>query len=394
MKSVLDFDLNEKIVVLRCDLNVSIKDGKIADNTRIVNSLETIKYILDNNAKVVILSHLGKVKTEEDKNKKSLGLVFEELDRLLPGRLKFVPFTSSDIIKDEINNISFGCGIMLENTRFEDIDGKKESSCDVELAKYWASLGDIFINDAFGTLHRAHASNVGISSILPSGIGFLVDKELKELNKLDNPARPFVVIMGGSKVSDKLGVINKLIKKVDYLLVGGAMSFTFLKAKGYDIGASMFEEDYIDYCKTLLDKYGNKIILPVDYYGTFILDDNVKKELKDIDNFTDDFCGYDIGDKTISLFKKKIISASTLFWNGPLGVYEVDQYKIGTYEIMKYVLEGDSYNVLGGGDIVSCAGIFGFFDQFDFISTGGGASLEYLADKNLVGLSNIDKVGE
>ena len=394
MKSVLDFDLDKKVVVLRCDLNVSIKDGKIVDNTRIVNSIETIKYILDNNAKVVILSHLGKVKSEEDKKKKSLGIVFNELDRLLPGRLKFVPFTRSDVIKDEIENIDFGNGILLENTRFEDIDGKRESSCDLELAKYWASLGDIFINDAFGTLHRGHASNVGISKFLPSGIGFLVKKEISELDKLDNPSRPFVVIMGGSKVSDKLSVIDKLIKRVDYLLVGGAMSFTFLKALGYDIGSSMCEDDYIDYCKSLLNKYSDKIVLPVDYYGSFVLDDVVKKELKDIGSFTSDFCGYDIGEKTISLFKKKLISASCVFWNGPLGVYEVEQYQNGTLEIMKYIVDGDSYNILGGGDIVSCSSIFGMYDKFDFISTGGGASLEYLVDKNLVGLSNIDKVGE
>ena len=392
MKSVLDFDLDKKVVILRCDLNVSVKDGKIADNTRIINSIETIKYILDNNAKVVILSHLGKVKSEEDKSKKSLKIVFDELDKLLPGKLKFVPFTSSDVIKEEIDNISFGSGILLENTRFEDIDGKRESSCDLELAKYWASLGDIFINDAFGTLHRGHASNVGISNFLPSGIGFLVKKEITELDKLDNPSRPFVVIMGGSKVSDKLSVIDKLIEKVDHLLIGGAMSFTFLKALGYEIGSSMYEDDYIEYCKSLLSKYSEKIVLPVDYYGAVDLE--TSKELKEVGSFDRDFCGYDIGDKTISLFKEKLNSASSIFWNGPLGVYENRLYQTGTYEVMKYLVSRDSYNILGGGDIVSCANLFGLEDEFNFISTGGGASLEYLVDKNLVGLSNIDKVGE
>lgn len=389
-KSVKDFDVKNKRVILRCDLNVPIKDGVISDDTRIKGSLMTIKYLLDNNCKVIILSHFGKVKCDEDKVKYSLRIVYDRLNELLPGKIKFIPYTNNKIIEEEVNNMDQGSCLLLENTRFEDLDGKKESSCDMELSKYWSSLGDIFINDAFGTLHRKHASNYGISCYLPSGVGFLVLDELSNLDKLDKPARPFGVIMGGAKVSDKLSVINSLIDKVDYLFVGGAMAFTFLKSKGYNIGKSLFEEEQLDYCKSLLDRYEDKIILPSDFYGSNNFSNDGEVSLKSIENIDDDFMGLDIGEESIKLFEDKLKDVKTLFWNGPLGVYEFDNYRKGTKEIMEFVSNNIEFSIIGGGDIVSCVNEFGYEDKFSFISTGGGASLSYIADKNLPGLVNIE----
>ncbi len=387
MKNVRDFDLNNKVVLLRCDFNVSIKDGKILDDTRIVNSLETIKYILNNNAKLVVLSHLGKVKTDDEKKDKSLRIVYLRLKELLGDVVSFVPFTRGKEVEMSISNMENGSMLLIENTRFEDIDMMKESKCDMELSKYWASLGDIFINDAFGTLHRKHASNYGISLFLDSGIGFLVEKELRELDRLDNPSRPYVVIMGGSKVSDKIKVIDALIKKVDYLLIGGAMANTFVKAYGYDIGSSMYEKDSISYCENLLNDYKDKIILPVDSYGSNDLD--LPKVLEECGSYSKSFKAFDIGKKTIDLFCDKLKGASCVFWNGPLGVYENENYYYGTKKIMEYICNNDCYSILGGGDIVTCCKLFGLDKKISYISTGGGASLEYLVDKNLPGLVNI-----
>lgn len=389
MKSVKDFDLENKTVVLRCDFNVPIKDGKIVDDTRIKSSLKTINYLLDNGARVVILSHLGKVKSVDDLSKNSLEVVYKRLNELTFNKFKFVSSLEEDVIKDEVSNLEYGKGILLENTRFYDLDGKRESAFDDKLALFWASLGDIFINDAFGTLHRKHASNYGVSLHLPSGIGFLVEEELEYLDKLDDPKRPFGVIMGGSKVSDKLAIIDFLIKKVDYLFVGGAMTFTFLKAKGYDIGNSLYEEEQISYCKDLLDKYEEKIILPIDFYGSdSFSNDNIR--LEEVGSFSFNFMGLDIGDKSISLFKDKLKNVNTLFWNGPLGVYEFDNYKKGTKEIMSFVCDNLRTSIIGGGDIVTCVNEFGFSDKVTFVSTGGGASLNYIVDKNLPGLVNIE----
>lgn len=388
-KTVRDFNLKEKIVILRCDLNVPIKKDKIIDDTRIIESIETIDYILDKNAKLIILSHLGKIKTEKDKKSNSLKIVYERLNQLLSNKVTFIPFTRDDSIKEIIDNLDYGKAVLLENTRFEDLDNKKESNCDMELAKYWASLGDIFINDAFGTIHRKHASNFGISSYLESGIGFLIEKEIKQLSKLDNPKRPFSVIMGGSKVSDKIDIINGLIDKVDNLYIGGAMAFTFLKASNINVGKSMVEEEMIDTCKKLLTKYVNKIILPVDFYGSNEFSDKNNKELFYITDIEDDFIGMDIGTQTIDMFKNQLEETKTLFWNGPLGVYEFDKYKNGTQEILKFVSENIETIILGGGDIVASATNLGFINKITFASTGGGATLEYLVNKNLPGLENI-----
>lgn len=392
MKTVRDFDLDKKRVILRCDLNVSIKDNKIIDDTRIVKSLETINYLLEHNAKVIILSHLGKVKKEEDLEKNSLEIVYKDLKKYLKDKIKFVPYTNNKIIKEEIDKMNYGTCILLENTRFEDLNGKLESNQDEELSKYWASLGDIFINDAFGTIHRRHASNYGISKYLPSGIGFLVEKEITNLVKLDNPKRPFAVIMGGAKVSDKINIINGLISKVDYLFIGGAMSFTFLKAKDINVGNSLVEEEMIPVCKELLTKNVNKIILPVDFYGAREFNNDAKKELFYLTDIPDDFIGMDIGLKTIEIFKDELSSINTIFINGPLGVYEFDKYQNGTKEIIKYLIDNKKEVYAGGGDIVGCINNLGLAKDITYISTGGGATLEFLVNHDLPGLINMEEL--
>ena len=389
MKTIRDFDLDKKTVILRCDLNVSIKNGKIIDNTRIVNSIPTIKYLLEHNSKVVILSHLGKVKTVEDKKKNSLEIVYKELTKYLNNKMKFVPYTNNPIIKEEINNMEYGTCILLENTRFEDIDNKKESKQDEELSKYWASLGDIFINDAFGTIHRRHASNYGISKYLDSGIGFLVEKEIENLKKLDNPKRPFAVIMGGAKVSDKISIINGLIEKVDYLFIGGAMAFTFLKAADINVGKSLIEEDMVPICKELLTKYVNKIILPVDFYGPKKFSNLTKKEMYFITDTPDYFIGMDIGSQTLDMFKNELKDVETIFMNGPLGVYEFSKYRNGTKEIVKFLIDNKKEIYIGGGDIVGCVKNLNIEKGVTYISTGGGATLEFITNHDLPGLINI-----
>ena len=277
----------------------------------------------------------------------------------------------------------------MENTRFEDLDGKKESGNDLELGKYWASLGDIFINDAFGTSHRSHASNVGIASNLESGIGFLIEEELDKLSLVtNNPEKPFAVILGGAKVSDKIGVIKNLVDKCDYIIIGGGMAYTFLSAQGYNIGNSLLDSDSLDFCKDMLEKYGDKIVLPLDSIVSKEFDKDVT--LKDSDNFDNDDIGLDIGDKSIELFKDKLNSCKTVVWNGPLGYSEIEKYSNGTKEILKYLSESDRTVVIGGGDTASAAINFGYKEVFTHISTGGGASLELLEGKVLPGIDIID----
>ena len=393
-KNVTDFELNGKTVVLRSDLNVSIKDGKIIDDTRIKASLETINYLLDNGAKIVLLSHLGKIKKEEDKIKNDMKIVYERLNELLPDKFTFVNETSDISIRESVNNLAFGKGILLQNTRYEDLDGKKESSCNMNLALFWASLGDIFINDAFGTLHRSHASNVGIASYLDSGIGFLIEKELKELDKLNNPKTPFAVIMGGAKISDKLKVIESLLPKVNILLIGGAMANTFIKAMGLAIGDCLYEEEYVDYCRELYQNNKEKIFFSIDMKGTYGFDNDLAIELHDAISIPNKFMGLDIGPKTIELFKKKLENVETLFWNGPVGVYEFSNYQDGTNELLSFITKNIPTTILGGGDIVGAAANLGFIDKVTFASTGGGATLSYLEDNNLPGLVCIKEKEE
>ena len=387
-RTIKDLNLNNKKVLIRCDFNVPLENGKIADDTRIVKSLDTIKYALGENAKVILFSHLGRVKTEEDKAKLSLKVVADRLSELLGINVLFSEATRGTVLEDMINSMNFGDVLLVQNTRYEDLDGKKESSNDEELGKYWASLGDVFINDAFGTIHRCHASNVGISKYLESGIGFLVEKELSKLSVLDNPSKPFDVIMGGAKVSDKIGVIENLITKCDHLLIGGGMAYTFLKAKGIDIGNSLLDSENIDFCKKMLEKYSDKIVLPVDHIVSLGIDSTDVLE-KSIDDISSNEMGLDIGSKTIELYKDVLKASSTILWNGPLGYSEVSCYERGTKEILEYIVSLNNTSVLGGGDIVAAASRYGLKDKVFHASTGGGATLCYLEGQDLPGLKYI-----
>ena len=389
-KTIRDFDLKDKKVLIRCDFNVPIKDGKIIDDNRIVTSVPTIKYALDNDAKVILFSHLGRVKTEEDKVKNSLELVANRLSEILNRNILFISETRGKTLEDAIGNMKSGDVILVQNTRYEDLDGKKESSNNAELGKYWASLGDIFINDAFGTAHRAHASNVGISTNLPSGIGFLIEKELKELSILNEPTHPFVVILGGSKVEDKINVINQLVTKADKLIIGGGMSYTFLKAKGLSIGKSILDETSIDFAKNILEQYPDKIVLPIDVKLTKEFSNDAVFRVALVEDIKEDEMGLDLGDKTVELFKEVIGKAKTVFWNGPLGVYEFSNYAHGTRSILETVSSIDAKVILGGGDIVAASKELGYKDKVTHASTGGGATLEYIEGKQLPGIVSID----
>jgi len=390
-KSIRDFNLNNKKVIIRVDFNVPIKDNKILDDNRIKMSLKTIKYAIENNAKVILMSHLGRIKEESDKLKNSLKIVADRLSKLLNKEVIFSSVTMGNELEEKINSLKPGDVLLMENTRFEDLNGKLESSNDVNLGKYWASLGDIFINDAFGTCHRAHASNVGIASNLDSGIGFLVEDELNKLGfAINNPNRPYAVILGGAKVSDKIGVIKNLVNICDYILIGGGMSYTFLKAMGYNIGKSLLDIDSIDFCKEMIEKYNNKIYLPMDSIVSKEFDKDVT--LKTNDEFDKDDIGLDIGEKSIELFKSILEKCNTVVWNGPLGYSEIEKYSNGTKEILRYLSDKDKAVIIGGGDTASAAINFGYSDSFTHISTGGGASLELLEGKELPGIEVIENV--
>ena len=292
-------------------------------------------------------------------------------------------------LEDTVANMKEKDILLIQNTRYEDLDGKKESSNDEELGAYWASLGDVFINDAFGTIHRAHASNVGIATHLPSAVGFLIEKELNALTQLDNPERPYVVILGGAKVADKIGVIENLITKADKILIGGGMAFTFVKAEGYEIGKSILDEENVEFCKGILEKYRDKIVLPIDFAVTTEYSNDTPTEQRNVYELEKDDMGLDIGEKTIQLFKDNVKDAKIVVWNGPLGVYEFDRYKIGTDELLQYIVDNNIKTILGGGDIVAAASNAGYKDKVYHASTGGGATLEYLEGKELPGLAVI-----
>ena len=389
MKTIKDLDIKGKKVIIRCDFNVPIKDGKIVDDTRIVGALETIKYCLDKNCKVILLSHLGRVKEEADLEKNNLYPVANRLSELLKKDVLFSEKTRGESLESLVDSMKEKDILLIQNTRYEDLDGKKESSNDPELGKYWASLGDVFINDAFGTAHRAHASNVGIASNLPSAVGFLIEKELNALSILDNPPHPFIVVLGGAKVSDKIGVIENLVTKADKILIGGGMAFTFLKALDYDIGKSLLDEESIDFCKKVMSKYSEKIVLPIDFAVTNEYTNDEEYRLKDFKNISSDEMGLDIGDKTRKLFEVILKDASIVMWNGPLGVYEFEKYKKNTDELLKFIVDNDIKAILGGGDIVAAATTAGYKDKVYHASTGGGATLEYLEGKVLPGIDAI-----
>lgn len=389
MKLVSSFDVSNKVVLVRSDLNVPLKDGKILDDERIVRSMKTICYLLDHDAKVIVLSHLGKVKEVSDLKSKSLKQIFSRFNELTNNRFSFVEMNEMSDISNKIANMDFGRGLLLENTRFYDLDGKRESKCDLELAEYFASLADLFVNDAFGTVHRKHASNYGVSLYLPSTVGFLMADELTHLEKLRSADAPYIVVMGGTKVSDKIALIDTILPKVDHLLIGGAMAFTFLKAKGLAIGKSMYEDSMISYCNDLLNKYGKKIVLPDDFNG--ILNNEVCSFA--VDNIPDNFIGYDVGAITISKFKTYFATCKTLFWNGPLGVYEDERFEVATNALFA-AISGDCFSILGGGDIVSAYHAYLETSKKEnvvtFLSTGGGATLSYLADEELPGLAHVE----
>ncbi len=370
MKTIKDIDLKNKKVVIRVDYNVPMENGIIKDSSKIKKSLRSINYLLENNCRVVILSHFGRIKSEEDKAKNSLKIVAKELANLLGKNVKFLDNCYGDKVKNIVDNCGLGEVILLENTRFMDIYEKKESGNDLALAEYWASLGEVYINDAFGSMHRAHASTAGIAKFLPHAIGFLVMDELEHLNILiHNTPHPFTVFMGGAKVDDKLPIIKSLIERCDYLLVGGGIANSFLKAKGADIGNSIAtsDEGILNELKKLMDEYKGKIVLPVD----FTIDDGII---------------YDVGNKSIEVYKKYIDKSEIIFVNGTCGKFEDERFMEGTSNLFKILKDSGKKVIVGGGDTASACIRFGFKDSFDFISSGGGATLEYIADGTLKAL--------
>lgn len=385
--TVKDLEVTGKHVIVRVDFNVPHKDGVITDDNRVRAALPTINYLTEQGAKVLLLSHLGKVKTEEDKAKNDMSIVADCLSKLQSAPVTFVNATRGTELEEAVKNQANGSIVLMQNTRYE----KGESKNDEELGAYWASLGDLFVEDAFGSVHRAHASTVGIASHLPSALGFLVEKEVSVLGKaVNDPQRPFVAILGGAKVSDKIGVIENLLKIADKVLIGGGMSYTFAKAKGGEIGTSLLEEDKMDLAKEFMAKGEGKLFLPVD---TVIANDfSNPTEIKTVEagHIPSDFMGLDIGSKTVELFKKELEGAKTVFWNGPMGVFEDERFAKGTIAICEELagLE-NATTIIGGGDSASAAKNLGYAEKFSHISTGGGASLEYMEGKELPGIAII-----
>ena len=387
-KTVKDLDVNGKKVIVRADLNVPHKGSEITNDNRVKAAVPTLKYLTDNGAKVILMSHLGKVKTEEDKAKNDLGIVAPRLQELLPDvKVKFSPVTRGEELEDMVAALEPGEILLVQNTRYE----PGESKNDPELGKYWAGLGDIFVEDAFGSVHRAHASTVGIPENLPeNGLGFLVEKEVNMLGKaVDEPVRPFVAILGGAKVSDKIGVIENMLDKADKVIVGGGMAYTFAKALGREVGDSLLEADKIELAKQIMEKGKGKLVLPVDTViaDKFANDANTQIVEGDI---PEGWMGLDIGPKSIELFKETLDGAKTVVWNGPMGVFEMPNFANGTLQICEAISElPDATTVIGGGDSAAAAIQLGFEDKFSHISTGGGASLEYMEGKTLPGIAVI-----
>lgn len=391
-KIVSDLDLKGKTVLVRADFNVPMKDGEITDDNRIVQALPTIKHIIKEGGKVVLFSHLGKVKEESDKESLTLAPIAKDLSSKLNQDVIFVPETRGEKLEQAIKDLNEGDVLLVQNTRFEDLDGKKESKNDPELGKYWASLGDIFVNDAFGTAHRKHASNVGIASNLETAAGFLMDKEIQYIGGVvENPDKPVVAILGGAKVSDKINVITNLLNIAEKVLIGGGMAYTFLKAQGKEIGQSLLEEDKIDFAKELLDKSGDQIVLPVDVKAAAEFSNDADIQEVSVDDIPADREALDIGPKTVELFKQQLEGAHTVVWNGPMGVFEMSNFARGTIGVCEAIAElKDANTIIGGGDSAAAASSLGYGDKFSHISTGGGASLEYLEGKDLPGIDAIN----
>ena len=378
MKYLSEVNLENKRIILRCDFNVPIKDGNISDDSKITKSLDTIKYLLDNNNKVIILSHFGRVKTEEDKNKNSLKVVYEYLKKYLD-----LDFIANPLDLSAINNSTKKC-FLVENTRYTDIPEKRESANDLELAKYWASFADAFVIDAFASLHRAHASTAGLSKYLPTYLGFLVEKELKNLDILiQNNEHPFLVIMGGAKVDDKIKIIEGMLQKCDKLILTGGILNTFLKVKGYNIGNSLVSsaEEVLDSVKNILNNYSDKLI----YSDPFI----VKRDNENIKVKLDEIKENDIIYDNLVNEKDIINNAKVIFLNGTCGKYEEECYKVGTSNLLNDLSKSNAKVIVGGGDSVSAVNTFGYQDKFTYLSSGGGATLEYVTCGKLKALEYI-----
>lgn len=393
-KVITDLEVRSKRVIVRVDFNVPMsktEEGKITDNARIVAALPTIKYLIKNNARIILLSHLGRPKGEA-KKEFSLAPVAKELSKLLNKDVKFLQsnLVVDDNVKDEVLKLKDGEVALLENTRFRNEETKNIDDFSKELAE----LGELYINDAFGTSHRAHCSNVGLCKFLPSAVGFLVEKEISIMGKaLSNPERPFVAILGGAKVSDKITVIENLIEKVNSIIIGGGMAFTFLKSLGYSVGKSLLEDDKVDFAKELIEKAKSKnvkILLPIDVVVSKEFSNDSEFKIVNIDSIGDDYMGLDIGEKTVKLFSDEINNAKTVVWNGPMGVFEMSNFAKGTFEIAKAIAESKAISIIGGGDSASAAEKSGYKDKITHISTGGGASLEFLEGKILPGIDSID----
>ena len=392
--TVKDVDLKGKKVLVRVDFNVPVKDGVITNDNRITAALPTIKYILEQGGRAILFSHLGRVKEEADKEGKSLAPVAADLAAKLGQEVKFIPgVTRGAELEAAVNALEDGQVLLVENTRFEDVDGKKESKNDPELGKYWASLGDgIFVNDAFGTAHRAHASNVGISANVEKAVaGFLLENEIAYIQEaVEAPERPFVAILGGSKVSDKIGVIENLLEKADKVLIGGGMTYTFYKAQGIEIGNSLVEEDKLDVAKALLEKANGKLILPVDSKEANAFADYTEVKYTEGEAVDPGFLGLDIGPKSIAKFDEALTGAKTVVWNGPMGVFENPDFQAGTIGVMDAIVKQPGVkSIIGGGDSAAAAINLGYADKFSWISTGGGASMELLEGKELPGLAAL-----
>ena len=388
-KTVRDIDLKGKKVLVRCDFNVPYDENrKITDNRRIVAALPTINYLIENDCKIILCSHLGRPKGEV-KPEFSLNIVAIELSRLLGKEVKLAGDVVGEDAKRMANELNSGEVMLLENVRFEPGEEKN----DEELSKKFASLAEVYVNDAFGTAHRAHSSTTGVASYLPAVSGFLIEKELNFLGTaLENPARPFMAILGGRKVSDKIGVIKSLLEKVDVLVIGGAMAYTFFKSMGYNVGNSVCEEDKLDLAKQLMNEAkekGVKFMLPVDTkIGKEFKPDTESKTVK-YTEIPDNWEGYDIGEETIKIYSEELKNAKTVVWNGPLGLFEFDQFAVGTNSIAKALADIDAVKIIGGGDSAAAIEKAGLAEKFTHISTGGGASLEFLEGKKLPGIEAL-----
>lgn len=392
-RTVKDLDVRGKKVIVRVDFNVPLKDGKITNDNRIQAALPTINYLIENGARIILMSHLGKIdhkdpeKKAADMKKNNMAPVAARLAEVVDTKVTFVPVTRGPELEEAVAALNDGEIVLIQNTRYE----KGESKNDPDLAAYWASLADMFVSDAFGSVHRAHASTVGVAERLPNACGFLVQKEVEMLGKaVDTPERPFVAIIGGAKVSDKIAVIDNLLKKADKVIIGGGMAYTFMKAQGGEIGTSLLEADRVELAKEYLEKAGDQIVLPVDNVCADKFAEDANTQVCKSGQIPEGWMGLDIGPETIELFRKTLEGAKTVVWNGPMGVFEMAPFAVGTNEVCKAISElPGATTVIGGGDSAAAAIQLGYKEKFSHISTGGGASLEYMEGKELPGIAVI-----